>query len=152
MEIQERLERDLKTALLSGDKKTAETLKGLKNTIQYEAVNLKVSKQEISDLQIQNLLAKESKKRQDAADLYHKVGEADRANSELQEKRIIEQYMPKPLSETEIVRIIEEEKAKITNLGPGDMGRLIGAVKARVGARAEGAVIARLVKQALERQ
>lgn len=150
MELQERLERDLKTALLSGDKRTAETLKGLKNALQYEAVSLRIQKSVLTEEQILQLLSKESKKRQEAAELYQKAGEKKRAEAELAEKRVIEQYLPAQLSETEISSIIDEEISKIDSPSLSDMGRVIGQVKNRLGAQADGAVIAKLAKQSLE--
>ncbi len=152
MELQGRLERDLKTALLAGDKKKVETIRGLKNTIQYAAVELKVQKSELIDDQIIALLAKEAKKRQEAIDLYQKAGESGRAAAEQAEKDIIEAYLPAKLSSEEIRVVVQEEIAKISNPSSADMGRIIGQVKGRLGAQADGAVIAGLVKQVLESQ
>lgn len=152
MELQERLERDLKTALLAGDKKLAETIRGLKNSIQYAAVELKIQRSELKDDQIMNLLAKEARKRQEAIDLYQKVGETGRAAEELAEKQIIEGYLPAKLSDDEIQKVVSEELSRTENPTSADIGRIIGQVRQRLGAQADGAVIARLVKQALESQ
>jgi uncharacterized protein len=152
VELQGRLERDLKTALLAGDKKRAETIRGLKNSIQYAAVELKIQKSELKDDQVMALFAKEAKKRQEAIDLYQKVGETGRAASELAEKQIIEDYLPAKLSDDEVQKVVMEELGRIENPTSADMGRIIGQVRGRLGARADGAVIARLVKQALESQ
>ena len=152
MELQDRLERDLKTALLSGDKKRAETIRGLKNTIQYAAVELKVPRPELKDDQIMPLLAKEAKKRQEAADLYEKAGEPARAKAEADEKSIIEHYLPDMLSEEQVQVIVTEEISKLTDPTMSDMGKIIGQARQRLGAQADGATIARLVKQALEQR
>lgn len=150
MELQERLERDLKTALLAGDKKRAETIRGLKNSIQYAAVELKIQKSELKDDQIMALFAKEVKKRQEAIDLYQRVGESGRAADELAEKEIIEGYLPAKLSNDEVQEVVLEELGRIENPTSADMGKIIGQVKGRLGAQADGAVIASLVKQVLE--
>lgn len=152
MDIQGKLERDLKTALLSGDKSRVETLKGIKNAIQYKAVDVKTADKGLTEEQILQLLSKEAKKRQEAADLYRQAGEAGRAEAELSEKKIIEEYLPAKLSDEEVLSVIREEISKIPEPAPADMGRIIGLVKARLGAQADGSTIARLVKEVLSNQ
>jgi uncharacterized protein YqeY len=146
----EKIEADLKTALLAGDKPKVETLKGIKNALQYEAVNLRIKPEDLTTDQIQKVLARESKKRQEASDLYKQGGNQQRAESELSEKKIIDEYLPKQLDETEISSVVKEEVAKAENPSLADMGKIIGSVRGRLGAGADGATIARLVKQALE--
>ncbi len=150
MPTQEQIERDLKAALISGDKKTAETLKVLKSALQYESMNSGSRDNGLSDEQAQKVLLSESKKRQEAAELYEKAGEQERAQSELAEKVIIQKYLPKQMSEAEIKTIVDEEVSKLPEPTIKDMGRVIGAVKAKAGAGADGAVVARIVKEALE--
>ena len=58
--------------------------------------------------------------------------------------------MPEPLSEAEIQKVVDEVVAEIKPVGPKDMGRVIGAVKSRVGNTADGAVVAKLVKNSLQ--
>jgi uncharacterized protein YqeY len=95
------------------------------------------------------ILAKESKKRQESADLYKQGGSQDRADAELQEKAIIDAYLPAQLSEEEVAQLVREAIADTGATGQADMGKVIGAVRAKSGAQADGAVIARLVKEQL---
>jgi uncharacterized protein YqeY len=95
------------------------------------------------------LLAKEAKKRQESADLYVQAGDQVRADAELAEKAIIEAYLPAQLSEAELVALIDEAIAATGASGPQGMGQVIGAVKAKAGASADGALVARLVKEKL---
>ena len=148
--MQEKLERDLKTAMLAGDKVRTEVLKGLKNALQYEAVSVNAADRKLSDEQIQKALAREAKKRQEAADIYRQGGSAERAQAELAEKKIIEEYLPQQMGEAAIADLVKEEIAKIDNLSMANMGQIIGAVKTKAGASADGSVIARIVKQELE--
>lgn len=148
--MQEQIERDLKAALLAGDKQKAETLRGLKSALLNEMISLNARDSGLNDEQVQKILSRESKKRAEAAELYKKAGEESRAHSELQEKEIIDAYLPAQLSEEEVAAKVEEEVSKLENPTMADMGRLIGAVRAQLGAQADGALIARLVKSALE--
>lgn len=147
--MQDKLSDDLKAAMLGGDKQRAEVLRGLKNALQYEAVAQNSVDRSLSDEQIQKVLAREAKKRQEAADIYQKAGENQRAQAELAEKKIIEEYLPDQLDESAILALVKDEISKVENPSMQNMGQIIGAVKASAGASADGAIIARLVKEAL---
>lgn len=145
--LKEKLQADVKTALLAGDKAKAEVLKSLKSAILYEEVALKVREEGLPDDKIEVVLAREAKKRADAAELYAQNGQAERAETERAEKRIIESYLPKQLSDDELAAIVDET---IASLGASaQMGPVIGAVKAKVGTSADGARIATAVKAKL---
>jgi uncharacterized protein YqeY len=147
--MQEQLERDLKAAMLAGDKFKTEVIKGIKSALQYEAVSQRSEDRSLNDEQVQKVLARESKKRQDAVELYKNAGEQVRADKESAEKDIIDAYLPKQLSEDEINKTVLEEIENSGASSQADMGRVIGAVRSKLGASADGAVIARLVKEKL---
>lgn len=147
--LEQRLEQDIKDALLSGDKTRATTLRGLKAVL----LNVKVAegKREsgLNDEEVQTVLAKESKKRQESADLYVQGGNQSRADAELAEKAVIDTYLPAQLSEADIAKLADTVIAQTGAAGPQAMGQVIGQVKAKAGAAADGAVIARIVKEKL---
>jgi len=147
--MQDKIDSDLKTAMLAGDKQRTEVLRSLKTALQYEAVNAKSIDRKLDDQTVQKVLARESKKRQETAEIYRNVSEQERADAELAEKKIIDEYLPQQLSEEEIAKVVQEEIAKLNNATPADMGRVIGAVKARLQAQADGATIAKIVKEKL---
>jgi uncharacterized protein YqeY len=150
MTIEERLEQDIKTALLARDSVTATTLRGLKSAL----LNVKVAtgKREtgLSDEEVLPIFAKEAKKRQESADLYVQGGNQEKADAELVEKTIIETYLPTQLSEDEIAKLVEDVITQTGASGPAAMGQVIGQVKAKVGASADGSIIARIAKEKLQ--
>jgi len=147
--IQDSIDKDLKEAMLSGDKVKTETLRNLKSALQNEAIRLNLKDSGLNEEQTQKVLVREAKKRQEAADIYNGASENTRADAELAEKSIVEAYLPEPVGEAEVEKLVNEEVSKLENPSPADMGRIIGVVRSRVGAQANGALIARLVKQAL---
>jgi uncharacterized protein YqeY len=147
--MQEQIEKDLKQALLAGDKPKAETLRGVKSALLNEMISQGARDSGLSDEQVQKILARESKKRQEAADLYKRGGSQERADAELAEKAIIDAYLPEQMSEEEIAKIVDEEIAKAGQVSLQDMGRIIGAVRDRTAGQADGSLIARLVKEKL---
>lgn len=149
MNIKERLEADLKQAMLAGDKPLVTTLRGLKSAILYAEVASGDRETGIDEASMITLLQKEAKKRQESADLYIQGGNQTQADAELKEKTIIEQYLPAQLDEAEITKLVEEVIKETNASGMQAMGQVIGQVKQRAGGSADGATIARIVKEQL---
>jgi len=148
--LEQKLEQDLKTALLARDELRVTTLRGIKSSL----LNLKISagKREsgLSDNEVLQILSKEAKKRQESADMYVLGADQARADKELTEKAIIDAYLPAQLSESEISNLIDEIlTASGATPDKSAMGPTIAAVKAKVGGSADGGLIARLVKEKL---
>lgn len=147
--LKQQLEQDLKTALLAGDKDRVTILRGLKSVILYAEVAKGSREQGLSDEAILVLFAKEAKKRQESADLYTKGGRQEKADAELAEKAIIEAYLPKQLSDEELIKIVDDVVSTFDSPSPQLMGQIIGKVKQATEGRADGARIAQLVKERL---
>jgi uncharacterized protein YqeY len=147
--IKDRLDADIKTALLGGDKQRALVLRGLKSAILYEEVAQKVRDSGLSDEAIVTLFQKEAKKRQESADLYKQGGNQERADAELTEKAMIQEYLPAQLDEAAINAAIDAVIQEVGDSSPAAMGRIIGGVKQKTAGAADGAMIARLVKARL---
>jgi uncharacterized protein len=149
--LKARIDQDLKTALLAGDKVLATTLRGLKSVILYAEVAKGVREQGLPDEEIVALFAKEAKKRQESADLYTQGNNPEKAGAELAEKRVIEAYLPRQLSDEELSALVDEVITGLDVSGAAAMGQVIGGVKQKVGGQADGARIAQLVKQRLDK-
>ncbi len=149
MSLKLRIEQDIKTAMLAGDKVLVMTLRGLKSAILYVEVAEGLRDQGLSDDAVTTVLQKEAKKRQESADLYKQGGNSEKQTAELTEKKVIEQYLPEQLTEEDIIKIVDEVITAINAKGMQAMGQVIGAVKQKTGASADGSVIARLVKERL---
>jgi hypothetical protein len=149
MNLKNAIDQDLKTALLGGDQPLATTLRGLKAEILNIEIRDGKRAEGLNDDEVIAVLQKEAKKRQESADLYRQGGDEHREAKELAEKEIIAQYLPAQLSETEVQALIDEVVAATGASGMQAMGQVIGAVKAKAGASADGAMVARLVKEKL---
>lgn len=149
MALKQRIDDDLKTALLGGDRFAAQTLRGLKAAVLNEEVALGRREEGLNDEEVEKIIAKEVKKRGESIALYEQNDRPELAEDEKKEAAILSVYLPQQLGEDELKEIIT---AKISELGVSDpqaMGQVIGAVKAQVGNTADGATVARLVKEAL---
>ena len=149
-ELKKRIDADLKSAMLARDTLTTQTLQGLKSAILYEEVAKKLRETGLDEAQIEQVIAREAKKRDEAAGLFERGGNQASADKERAEKEVLSAYLPAQLGEDELKSIIESVIAELKPEGPKNMGRVIGVVKAKVGNAADGALVAKLVKDSLQ--
>lgn len=146
----ERINADLKTAMLARDAFRTETLRGLKAAILNEEVARGAREAGLDEAAVEQLIAREAKKRDEAATLFEQGGNQASADKERAEKVLLSAYLPEQLSEAEVQALVDEVVADLKPEGMKDMGRVIGAVKAKAGNTADGALIAKLVKDSIQ--
>lgn len=146
MALKQRINDDLKTALLGGNRFETEVLRGLKAAILNEEVAAGKRDEGLSDDEVEKLIAREVKKRLESAEIYSANGREELAADEQREAEIIQKYLPQQLSESEIADIVQQTIDEIGATGMQSMGMVIGAVKQKVGNTADGATVARIVK------
>lgn len=145
--IKEQIDQDIKSAMLSGDKKLVSALKTLKSVILYAEVAAGKREVGLPDSEVIALLQKEYKKRGEAAQLYDQGQSDERAEGERYEQGVIQTYLPKQLTEDEIKNLIEESINELDGeINNQSMGKIIGSVKAKSGGAVDGALLAKLVK------
>lgn len=149
--IKDTLTQDLKQALLAKDSDRATLIRGLKSAILYVEVAEGKREEGLSDEACLAIFQKEAKKRQESADMYIQGGDQARADKELAEKRMIEAYLPQQLSEPEIAEVVARVIADMGATDMSSMGPVIGAVKAQTKGAADGAIIAKVVKEQLSK-
>ena len=149
MALKQRITDDIKAALLGGDRFVGETLKNLKAAILNEEVAQNKRDEGLDDATIEQIIAREVKKRTDSVKMYEQGGRADLAETEQNEINVIKAYLPEQLDESAVKAIVEAAVQQLGANGMSDMGKVIGVVKAKVGNTADGALVAKLVKEAL---
>ena len=107
MNMKQRLQDDLKAAMIARDSLKTDLLKGLKSAILYAEVAAGKREAGLSDDEVMSVLTKEAKKRQESADLYTKGGRPELAEKELAEKALIAAYMPERLDEAAVNALID---------------------------------------------
>lgn len=149
MSIKASIDHDLKTAMIAQDKAKVTTLRGLKSVILDAEIAEGKRDSGLSDEAVTQLLVKEVKKRRESIELYEKAGATDKAEVEKAEISCIEQYLPAAMSEDDIKALVDKAVAAAGEVSMQQMGQIIGQVKAQAGPAADGAVIAKLVKEKL---
>ena len=149
MALKQRVNDEMKAALLGGDRFVGETLRNLKAAILNEEVATGKREEGLSDEEIEKVIAREVKKRGESAKLYRDNDRPELAEPEEAEAEILKKYLPEQLSEAELRALVEQKISELDVSGPAAMGRVIGAVKAAVGNKADGATLANIVKETL---
>lgn len=149
MALGDTIQNDLKAALLSGDRFKGDVLRGLKAAILNEEVALGKRDSGLTDDEIEKIVAREIKKRQESVRLYEENDRPELAQTEKDEIAVLETYLPKQLSETEIHDIVTTTIDEMGATGAQSMGLVIKAIKEKVGNTADGATIAAIVKSKL---
>lgn len=147
-ELKDRLQSDLTTSMKARDELTTATLRMALTAIGNEEVAGKVARQ-LSDDEVLKVLAREAKKRREAADAFTAGGRADRAERELAEGAVLDAYLPAQLSDDELATLVRDAVAESGASGPQAMGAVMKLVNPRVAGRAEGGRVAAAVRAAL---
>ncbi len=150
MALKERINNDLKAALLGGDRFVADNLRNLKAALLNEEVAQNKREEGLDDSEIEVVIAREVKKRAESKMLYEQNDRPELAADEQREIEVFSAYLPAQLTDDEVQAVIDEVLAKLGDVDMKSMGQVIGAVKARCGTAADGAVIARLVRATLQ--
>ncbi len=151
MSTKQRIDQDLKSAMLSGDKALVTLLRGLKSAILYVEVAQGNREQGLPEPMVMEVLAKEAKKRQESADMYRQAGAGEREKTELAEKVVIEKYLPIQMEDEKLAAVIDATIAELGSVTGQTMGVIIGKVKQLTAGKADGGRIAAAVKERMEK-
>lgn len=140
-----KIKADLLEALKSGDKFLADTLRYLLSVI-HNAEIAKGKDAILTEEELAKLLQKQVKQRQESIAAYEKGRRADLVEKEGKELGILNGYLPKQLPEEEIKKLAEEAIKEVGAKGPQDTGRVMGILMPEVKGKADGALVAKVVK------
>ncbi len=149
MSLKDTLQNDTKAALLGGDRFVGDVLRNLKAAILNEEVAQGKRDEGLSDQEIEKIIAREVKKRNESIALYDANGRPELADTERREAEVLKRYLPEQLSEDKVREIVIAKISELGVSGAQGMGQVIGAVKQQVGNNADGATISRIVKEQL---
>ena len=146
MSLTERINTDIKQAMLAKDKVKLEALRDIKAKLMLEATS---GAGEVTEDVAMKVVLKLHKQRMEAYGIYKEQNREDLAEPELQQAKIIEVYLPKMMSDDEIRAAIAAKIAAVGATGPQDMGKVMGPISGELSGKADGKRIAELVKEAL---
>ncbi len=148
MGLKERLQSDLTDAIRSKDGVKSGTIRMLLAAITNEEVAGKSAKV-LSDAEVITVLSREAKKRREAVEAYTNAKRDDLANKEKEESAVIALYLPEPLSEADIKKLITDAIAETNASGPAGIGLVMKVLQPKIAGKADGGWVSSLVKAAL---
>jgi len=144
--LKERIKNDIKEAMRAKETAKRDTLRNIQAAIKQIEVD---ERRELSDADVEAVLMKYAKQREDAKTQFADAGRDDLVTKEEAELAIVKSYLPEPLNDEELESILKEIVADTGASSMKDMGKVMGAAKAKVGSRADGGRINKIVKNLL---
>lgn len=150
MSLKERIDGDIKKAMLAKNKEELEALRSIKSMILLAETDKSASATgEISSDAESKILMKAAKQRKESADIFQQQNRSDLAQRELFQLDIINRYLPKQMSEEQLIAAIKGIIDEVGAKGPADMGKVMGVATKKLAGLADGKVISENVKKIL---
>jgi uncharacterized protein len=146
MSLIDRIEGDLKTAMLEHDNERRDTLRLILASLRSSEKDLQRPLSDDEELQV---LQRERKRRIEAAAAFRDGGREERAEKEEQELTVLREFMPEQLSEDELGDIIDDVIAEVGATSINQLGRVMADVMPQVAGRADGSMVSQLVREKL---
>lgn len=148
MTLFDQISEDIKAAMKARDKVRLETLRNIKKVF-LEAKTAPGANDTLEDADALKILQKLAKQGRETAQTYIDNNRQDLADEELAQAKVIEEYLPKPLSEEEIEKEVKDIIAQTGAQGMKDMGKVMGMASKKMAGRADGRAISTIVKKLL---
>jgi uncharacterized protein YqeY len=146
MSLKERITDDMKAAMRAKDSERLGTIRLLTAAMKQKEVDERV---ELDDLAVIGIVDKMLKQRKDSIEAFEKAGRQDLADKEKAEAAVLQAYLPARLSADEVAAEVRAIVAETGAKGPGDMGKVMGAVKSKLAGKADMGQVSAAVKAAL---
>jgi len=145
--LKERITEDMKAAMRAKEAERLGTIRLLLAACKQKEVDERI---ELDDAAVIAVVDKLIKQRKDSVAAYSQAGRTDLADKESAEIAVLQVYLPQRLSEAEIAEAVAAIVAEVGATGPGDMGKVMGAVKSRLAGKADMGQVSAAVKKALQ--
>jgi uncharacterized protein YqeY len=145
MGIEEKINADIKTAMLAKDAARLEALRAIKSAV----LLLKTSPEGLTEESAAKAMQKEVKKRRETAELYTQQNRKDLEEVETFQANVIEEYLPKQMSEADLRVSIQQLITELGASSPADMGKVMGAASKKYAGQADGKMVSTIVKELL---
>ena len=146
--LEERLNEDMKSSLKSGLSDRLSTLRMMRSQVLLEKKK-DVTKQTLSDEEVETVIGSYAKKLRESAAEYEKLGKADEAGKIRDELRVVQEYLPQPLTAEETESLVKQVIAELGITSIKDLGRAMKELQARAKGRADGKLLSELVRASL---
>ena len=147
--LKDRIQDDMKQAMVARDEEKLSTIRMLKSAIQYFEIQKGGAGYEASDEDVVEVVGREIKKRRESIEMFEKGGRQELADKEKSELEILQTYLPEQLSEEEIRKLVEEAISQTGATTISDMGKVMGFLSPKTKGKADGSLVSTIVKEKL---
>ena len=146
MSLEERLVEEMKQAMKSSDKLRLSTIRMIRSGLKNKEIELR---KKLEDEDIIKVIQAMVRKGEESVEQFQAGGRIDLVEKERREIEILKSFLPQPLSQEEILKIIDQSIQETQASSPKDMGKVMKAVMPKIGGKADGKLINQLVKERL---
>ncbi len=149
MVLKDKIQEDLKSAMLAKDENKLSTIRMLKSALQYYEIQKGGAGYEATNEDVLDVVGKEIKKRREAIEMFIKGGRQESADKEKKELELLQSYLPEQMSEVEIRTLVEETISTLGASTMQDMGKVMGALSQKTKGKADGQLVSTIVREKL---
>ena len=146
MSIKQTISEDMKTLMRAKDTARLGAVRLLQASIKQKEVDERI---ELTDDQVLSVIQKMLKQRKDSIEAYQKANRQDLIDQEQLEIDVLTKYMPEPLSDDEVSKIIDDVIAEVNATDMKDMGKVVGILKSQISGRADMGQVSKIVREKL---
>ena len=146
MTMKSRLADDLKQAMRDKDALRRDVIRYLRSEVRNQEIR---DQKELDDAGVIQVLSRQAQQRRDSIQIYRDAGRHDLVDKEESELSVIVSYLPQQMTSEEITALVQRIVAEVGASGPGDMGKVMGAIMPQVRGKAEGREVNAIVQQTL---
>ena len=146
MSLIARMEADLTAAMKERDNERRDALRLILSSLRSAEKELQRPLHDDEELQV---LQRERKRRLESAEAFRAAGREEQAQSEVGELAVLEEFMPEPLSEDDLERIVDDAIAEVGATSMRDLGRVMADVMPQIAGRADGSAVSQIVREKL---
>ncbi len=146
MSLEERLVEEMKQAMKSNDKLRLSTIRMIRSGVKNKEIDLR---KKLEDEEIERVIQVMVRKGEESVEQFQTGGRTDLVEKEKKEIEILKSFLPQPLGQEEILKIIDQSIQETQASSPKDIGKVMKSVMPKIGGRADGKLINQLVKERL---
>lgn len=147
--LKEKLQEDLKQAMLAKDETTVSTLRMVLSSLNYYEIQKGGAGYKASDEDVMTVIQKDAKQHRDSIEQFSSGNRQDLVDKEANELRVLEKYLPEQMSEEEIKKLVDEAVNETGASSLQDMGKVMGVLMQKTKGKADGSLVSKLLKERL---
>jgi uncharacterized protein len=147
--LKQKIQDELKQAMLARDILKTSVLRMLKSAITYYEIQKGGAGYEATDEDVLSVIQKEAKQRRDSIEEFKKAGRQELVDKEAKELEMLQVYLPQQMSEGEIKSLVQDALSQTGAKTMADMGKVMGALMPKVKGKADGALVSKIVRESL---